>query len=84
MINIASLPLNLSRLSCNGVFLSFAAFMSPAILPSSVYTPVVVLIAVAIAVIPPLCGLGAFSECLQAFQCNGGMRQLLDPQKFHR
>ena len=31
---------------------------------ASVYTPVVVLIAVAIAVIPPLCGLGAFSEWL--------------------
>ncbi|EKC64658.1 cadmium-exporting ATPase, partial [human gut metagenome] len=31
---------------------------------ASVYTPVVVLIAAAIAVIPPLCGLGAFSEWL--------------------
>lgn len=31
---------------------------------ASVYTPIVVLIATAIAVIPPLCGLGAFSEWL--------------------
>ena len=37
---------------------------------ASVYTPVVVLIAAAIAVIPPLCGLGAFSEWLyRALDC---------------
>ena len=39
---MASLLLNLSKLSCSGVLRSLAAFISPAILPSSVSMPVAV------------------------------------------
>ena len=45
---IASLPENLSRLCCRGVFFSLAAFISAAILPISVFIPVPVTTTIAL------------------------------------